>query len=319
VIFLQVLFDTGSSDLWVPSKKCNDYEIGCILNNKYDNSKSSTYKKNGTAVTFAYVSGSITGVLSTDTVMIGSAIIKDQTFGEETSEYFVDFDGELGVEYDGILGLGLGAFASDGVTIVFENMVKQKLVKNPVFSFYLNRDTSESPGGEIIFGGSDPAHYRGNFTYVPIDKSGQWKFAMDGVSVGHRKPHYCKKGCEAIADTGTAYITGPSAKIKRLNRKIGAIPIGRGEYSVDCETIDRLPVITIYIGGKGFPLTGDQYVLKNSESGQTKCTSGFVELDEFASWILGNIFIGAYYTEFDYGNRRIGFAEAVNSYNEFIY
>jgi cathepsin D len=293
------LFDTGSSTLWIPSWNCKN------LHKKYDNSKSSTYKENGTKIAILYGSGSMTGFLSTDIVTIGSANIKDQTFGEAS-----DVSEETLNVFDGILGLGLAKLSSDGVIPVFDNMVEQNLVEKSVFSFYLNRDTTASPGGEIIFGGSDPAHYRGNFTYVPIENTGFWQFAMDGVGVGHRKPHYCKNGCQAVADTGTTYITGPSAKIEKLNEKIGATSIGDGQYSVDCESIDQLPVITIYIGGKGFSLTGDQYILKISNKGQTICISGFAEFD-VPFWILGDIFIGVYYTEFDYGNRRIGFAEAV--------
>ncbi len=282
-----------------------------MLHKKYDNSKSSTYKKNGRHFELYYGAGSLSGFLSTDTVRISSAIIKNQTFGEAIYEDFINIDGEMTYAWDGILGLGFESLASYGVIPVFDNVMKQKLVKKPVFSFYINRDTTASPGGEIIFGGSDPDHYRGNFTYIPIENSGYWLFDMDRVTVGHRNKHFCKYGCQAIADTGSTFITGPSDEIRKLNKKIGATPIGHGEHSVDCDTIDRLPVITIYIGGKSFPLTGDQYVIKNSESGQTKCMSGFAGSDGNPFWILGVPFIGAYYTEFDYGNRRIGFAEAV--------
>lgn len=45
---LQVIFDTGSSNLWVPSSKCSYLSIACYLHSKYYAEKSRTYKVCGT-------------------------------------------------------------------------------------------------------------------------------------------------------------------------------------------------------------------------------------------------------------------------------
>merc|ERR1719462_1012044 len=126
----KVIFDTGSSNLWVPSKKCPFWEVACRLHNKYDSSKSSTYKVNGTKFEIAYGSGSMSGFLSTDTVCI----------------------------------------AVEHVTPVFDNMVDQGVVDDAVFSFWLNRNPNAEHGGELILGGSDPNYYTGNMTYTDVTR-----------------------------------------------------------------------------------------------------------------------------------------------------
>lgn len=53
-------------------------------------------------------------------------------------------------------------------------------------------------------------------------------FNVSSINV-NGKAALCKGGCQAIADTGTSLIGGPTADVKNLNAMIGATPIVSGE------------------------------------------------------------------------------------------
>lgn len=306
-----VIFDTGSSNLWVPSKKCPIYDIACMVHHKYDSSKSSSYKKDGRKFQIRYGSGSMKGFISKDKVCTAGLCVQNQGFAEATSEPGITF---VAAKFDGILGMGWPQIAVLNVTPVFNTMIAQKVVPEPVFAFWLDRNPSKAPGGEITLGGTDSTRYRAPISWVPLTRDGYWQFKMDRVMSG-RNTIACNSGCNAIADTGTSLLAGPTEEIQRIQTLIGATPIMRGEYMVNCSKIPSLPDIKIVIAGRQFVLHGSDYVLKVSAMGHTICLSGFMGIEMPPKigplWILGDVFIGRFYSVFDFGQNRVGFADAV--------
>jgi len=308
-----VVFDTGSSNLWVPSVKCPITNIACLLHKKYSAAKSSTYKQNGTTFKIQYGSGAVDGVLSTDVTSIAGVKVKDQTFAEILKESGLSF---IAAKFDGILGLGYPQISVLGVPPVFDNMVSQKLVQDAVFAFYLTRNDTQATGSEVVFGGIDKNHYKGDITWVPVSRKGYWQFNMTTISVAGTDNVGCAGGCQAIADTGTSLLAGPTAEVKKINEMIGAAPFINGEYMVSCSLLDSMPDVAFKLNGRVFTLKPRDYVLQVSEGGMSICLSGFIGLDVPAPmgpiWILGDVFIGRYYTIFDRTNDRVGFADANN-------
>ncbi|KAK4835689.1 hypothetical protein QYF36_013101 [Acer negundo] len=224
-----VIFDTGSSNLWVPSAKCY-FSIACYFHSKYNSRKSSTYSKNGKPCTINYGSGSISGFFSQDKVEVGDLVVTDQVFIEATKEGSLTF---VLAKFDGILGLGFQEISVGDAVPVWYNMVKQGLVRDEVFSFWLNRDPEAEVGGEIVFGGVDPNHYKGKHTYVPVTQKGYWQFNMGDFLIGNFSTGVCEGGCAAIVDSGTSLLAGPTSAVTEINHAIGA----EGVVSAECKEI----------------------------------------------------------------------------------
>ncbi|CAJ2628855.1 unnamed protein product [Trifolium pratense] len=224
-----VIFDTGSSNLWVPSSKCY-FSLACYTHHWYKAKKSKTYTKNGTSCKIAYGSGAISGFFSQDDVKLGDVVVKDVDFIEATREGSISF---VLAKFDGLLGLGFQEISVENAVPVWYEMVQQDLVNEQVFSFWLNGDPKAKKGGELVLGGVDPDHFKGKHIYVPVTQKGYWQFNMGDFFIGGLSTGVCESGCAAIVDSGTSLLAGPTTVVTEINHAIGA----EGVLSVECKEI----------------------------------------------------------------------------------
>ncbi|XP_011799230.1 PREDICTED: gastricsin isoform X2 [Colobus angolensis palliatus] len=136
-----VLFDTGSSNLWVPSVYCQSQ--ACTSHSRFNPSESSTYSTNGQTFSLQYGSGSLTGFFGYDTLTVQSIQVPNQEFGLSENEPGTNF---VYAQFDGIMGLAYPALSVDGATTAMQGMVQEGALTSPIFSVYLSDPVLESSG-----------------------------------------------------------------------------------------------------------------------------------------------------------------------------
>ncbi|XP_036993671.2 pepsin A-like [Artibeus jamaicensis] len=294
-----VIFDTGSSNLWVPSVYCSS--LACLDHNLFNPQASSTYQATSETVSIAYGTGSMTGILGYDTVQVGSISDTNQIFGLSETEpgSFLFY-----APFDGILGLAFPSISSSGATPVFDNIWDQGLVSQDLFSVYLSsNDESESV---VMFGGIDSSYYTGSLNWVPLSAETYWQITVDSVTM-NGKTIACSGSCQAIIDTGTSLLAGPTNAIANIQSAIGASE-SDDQVVVSCSAVSDLPNIVFTINGNQYPLPSSAYILQSDD----ECVSGFQGMDLPTSsgdlWILGDVFIRQYFTVFDRANNQVGLA-----------
>jgi len=298
-----VIYDTGSSNLWVPSKACTNCKKGSPT---YDSTASKTYVKDGQSFQLMYGTGSCQGFLSKDQVQIGGLGIEGFAFGEVTTEA-ADVFGQA--PFDGILGMGVPAAAVDRVPMPMDMLVQQKKLQHNVFAFYLS--SGGRAGSTLTLGGADPAFHSEDFAYVPTAKAAKllpyWLVSAKDIKVGGQSTGACNwlTGCYMVVDTGTSVIAGPPSTVNKLLSKIGNV-------SADCSNAASLPTVSITMAGRDFELGPDFYVIRfPAGNNKEQCQLGIEGVNAGVPiWILGDPFLRKYYTVWDAEQKRVGFALA---------
>uniref|UniRef100_A0A8B9NH27 Peptidase A1 domain-containing protein n=1 Tax=Accipiter nisus TaxID=211598 RepID=A0A8B9NH27_9AVES len=272
-----VIFDTGSSNLWVPSTYCQ--APACVNHNRFNSSQSSTFSDIGETYTLAYGFGDVSVVLGYDTVTVSdfrcNIVVRNQEFGLTLNEpsspfYYLDFDGILGMAYP--------AIAISGYNTLIQNMMQQNLWQRVSL---LHRHSLDPPFSSFTL---HPHLYSGEITWAPVVEEVYWKIATG----------WCSQGCHGIVDTGTFLLTIPGQYMSAFLQALGVEESQEGVGGKGA----LMPSLSFVISGTQLVLPPSVYVLNVS-----------VILPFPAPlWILGNIFLRQYYSIFDIANNRVGFA-----------
>jgi len=291
----------------------------CTGKHLFDTTKSSSYQKNGQAFEIQYGTGSCAGYLAQDNVCMGDMCINNG-FGVATTlaAFFAD------QPMDGILGLGFQTLAEDNVVPPVQNMIEQKKLKNPWFTVWMTATHAENEtGGMITLGDYDHQHCDQQVDWIPLSSATYYQFALDGVKVGESQGKKelvlvsPQSAVQAISDTGTSLIAGPTRDIQQIAERLGGVlDRTQGVYTIDCTKAKTLPPVVFTLNGKEFAVEAKNYVveIEDDGQGQKQCFLGFEGQPTQGGgpeWILGDSFIRQYCQVYDMGGKRLGLAKAL--------
>ncbi|KAN0136868.1 acid protease [Lactarius tabidus] len=289
-----VQFDTGSSDLFLTGSSCNSTCQGHTL---YNITESSTARDLRTPFYLGYGDGAAAnGMLYTDDVTIAGYTATEQTLGSATH-----LAGSL-TQFvpDGIIGLAFPSISVFHAPAIIQTLVAQCALPVNSFGMYLGQNYSE-----LYLSGSNNRLYKGDFTYVPLTHEGYWQTKFDALYFNGQK---IINTTDSIIDSGTTMILGHETAVQAFYNQVpGAFPLelDPGLYSIPCSFDSE---ISFQFGATKFTLLPQTLNLGELYPGSPDCLGGIAANDGFDFWVLGDVFLQNVYTEFDIGNKRIGFA-----------
>jgi len=311
----RVVFDTGSTNLWVASVLCKDFPCNTERGQDfYDPEKSLSQEdfmgENGD-IDIMFGTGELRGPLHVDTYRVGPMVVKRQPFAmirEMNGDVFSSFP------FEGILGLGFKSLSFGGINPFFERVIEQQLLTNNEFAFFFNVD-SDKPSA-LLWGGVDKDLFHGPIRMFPIIQPHYWALELIDFKMGNTSMREVGMGGEPvkrlIVDSGTTYFTAPGGLQEQIVDKIP---------DADCDKVTDYPPLTYVLKGADgqtyeLMVSQETYMIGSNEDG---CRAAFMSLDvneEYGpAMILGEVFMRHFFTVFSRGdganeNAKIGFAPA---------
>ncbi|KAK8847400.1 hypothetical protein IAR55_005258 [Kwoniella newhampshirensis] len=311
---LDIVLDTGSSDLWVASNACSTSACGSM--STYDSSSSSTSSNLTSSFSIEYGSGEAAGNLVQDLVTLGGYSVASQTFASCDSVS----PGLLSSGVSGIMGLSWQALAYSKATPWWITLAQSSSWDQKLFAFHLGRyrnvagaSSVESDGGTATFGYLDSSLYSGAVTYVSVGSNAQyWQIPIGSISMQGTAISLGSSNMAAI-DTGTTLVGGPESIVASIYAAIPGSKRMTGSYAAYYEYPCSTSVnFEITFGGFNIKVTDQDFNLGKYSSDTSMCTgAAYVQSLSSSSpvqWIVGDAVLKNTYTVFRYSPAAVGFA-----------
>ncbi|KAI7873767.1 acid protease, partial [Lichtheimia hyalospora FSU 10163] len=343
-----MIFDTGSSDTWVPAKSCHKKD-GCMSGRHFDRSKSSTDRSLDMPFIAHYGSGDMKGVYFEDTVTLGEKThVKHQTLVDvnATAGTFAAQNPDDPLVMDGLFGAGFPDLMvarwqlnQTNTMPIPISLYENKAISEPIFSVYTGPLGGTT--GSIIFGGVQS--FADKLHTAPVLKSKvfngddthfyQWRIHVDNITMNDASSNTITKlfkdeKQEAVleynnpkhsfhVDTGTPISRLPIKEAEHLaatlfgEHNINVTKDGRF-FVKDCSKFfeeDNEPTLFITV-----PDTSSKpFQLKLNVDDLLMRNEADPDMCLFTfgasnDYLIGNLIMSKYITVFNFGDKTVSFA-----------
>ncbi|CAL1707620.1 unnamed protein product [Somion occarium] len=310
---LSVVFDTGSSSLEFASTQCG---AACANQKQFDPTRSSTFRDGGRTSTITFGTGvGVDPVIgnnwqlqlrsATDVVSIGglnAGSVSLFLITNQTPTFAPD-------PFDGIQGM------SPRLTGFFAALAAQGLPS--LFSMFLT--PSNVGSAELTIGGIDTSKTTGGLTFASIESTSFWQLRSIQIFVNGQTSSTLQRSRNIIFDSGTSNIvlsqTDAQAIYSLISADIQPNPAEPGTFGIACNRIASLPAEISFVftsqEGQPFNLTipSSELSVGSFRSNPSLCQTLINADDDFT--IIGGSLLKHYYSVWDIGGQRMGFAPNV--------
>ncbi|KAJ7713994.1 aspartate protease [Mycena metata] len=290
---LPILFDTGSTLLWVMST----YYTGSLSGDLYYNSSASTTWAQipGYTYSISYTGGTVSGgVVGTEKVTMGGFTIPAAVLGAANS-------GTPSTAVGGYIGMPRGSMS--GMYLPLANTFMQNIVSSlpaPIFAVYLPWGTGAA-ASSIDFGYIDSSKYTGTLSTVPLT-SGTFHWAIKSTTYyvnGVKHNVTSTTTGNAIIDTGTTLLrVYPEIASTFYAGVTGAYQDGT-VWVFPCSTT-AFPTLTVDVGGVQAPVSHElNFGFYETLPNGTEICGGGIQIATASPMVFGEVFLASNYVVFD--------------------